>query len=98
MTVGQLKKILDVFINQGHARKEVVVAKETFSHPLEDDGALRLPIDKVSLASYGVVDADGFVKFRKNGQEYIRTSVVLYGWGYDPEKKFPHRGVSHWPC
>ena len=47
MTVEKLHKMLGEIVKRGHGRKPVCINKETFSHPLEGDGAVILGVEKI---------------------------------------------------
>lgn len=80
MTVAALHKRLGALIEAGHGRKPVLVNKASFSHPLEEDGAVMLDI----VAVYGptwipMADDDGGTKWNKDGTESGKTVVMLSG-------------------
>ena len=81
MTVGSAYKILGEQIKQGHSRKKLCVNKPSFIHPLEQDGCVILPVEKVEVVSIEIVDGDGCTKFRKSGEACSSTVCVLYGAG-----------------
>ncbi len=79
MTVGKAYKILGKLIAEGHARKPLCVDKPTFTSALELDGNVILDVDRVDVKSHCMIDDDGGTKFRTDGTECSRTSVVLSG-------------------
>lgn len=78
-TVLKLFKLLAKEIDRGHGRKKVFVAKHTFVHPCEDDGATILEVEGLGIACIGNIDGDGGTKYRKNGTESTSTVCVLAG-------------------
>jgi hypothetical protein len=78
-TVLQLFKLLAKEIDRGHGRKKVLVAKHTFVHPLESDGATILEVEGIGIARIGNLDDDGGTKYRKDGTESTSTVCVLAG-------------------
>lgn len=74
MTIGRLHKLLGRMIDQGHARKKICINKESFSHPLEGDGAVILEVETAQIESYPMLDDDGFTK-----ENSCHTSLVLGG-------------------
>ena len=87
MTILKLSRLCDQLIRNGHARKKVCVQKDTFSSPLENDGAVILPIDKGGLLSFPMIDDDGGVKILADGSESSHTALVLCG-DEDPNATF----------
>lgn len=79
MTVYQLLKILTILVDKGHARKRVCVQKDTFSHPLEDDGAVILDVKSASIMSFPMIDDDGFAKVLADGTDSCHTACVIKG-------------------
>lgn len=80
MTVGKLHKLLGQLVDQGHARKPVCINKNTFRHPLEDDGAVILGVEAVTGPKWiGNADDDGFTKENADGTESGRMTVILEG-------------------
>lgn len=84
MTVNQLHKALGKLIEQGHARTKVHINKPTFTHNLEGDGCVILPVYHVLVSVDNVIDDDGGTKVRKDGRECYMTSVVLCGNSWEP--------------
>jgi hypothetical protein len=79
MTVGKLHRLLSELIEAGHTRKVVVINKDTFTHPLEADGCCMLPVERMELEAYTILDDDGFTKSNKDGTERMTCSLVLKG-------------------
>ena len=79
MTVGKLHKILNRLVLNGHGRKPVSIAKDTFTHPLESDGVSVLPIDDVKIVWVPMADDDGGIKENKDGSESMRREILLLG-------------------
>lgn len=80
MTVARLHKELGKMIAAGHGRKPVAVNTRSFSHPLEDDGAVILNVVAIDAPRFVYnVDDDGFLKMNKDGTESGRRVVVLRG-------------------
>lgn len=78
-TVNRLYKELGKLIEQGHGRKHVYINKDTFTHPLEGDGCVILPVESVDMEWYPILDGDGGTKLKANGEECARESLVLKG-------------------
>lgn len=79
-TVASLHKQLGALIAAGHGRKPVLVNKATFTHPLEADGCVMLPIAQVQGPKWiGLSDDDGGTKWNKDGSEAGKTVVLLAG-------------------
>ncbi len=85
MTVKKLHRILGDMIAKGQGRRPVWVHKETFESPLEGDGAVILPAFDCIRKTVGIIDDDGDLKTRKDGQECRRSVVVMVGTSYDAE-------------
>lgn len=80
ITVARLHKELQRLIDSGHGRKPVCIDKRSFSHPLEQDGAVIFDIDDVLGPMFiGMADDDGFTKWNKDGTESGRRVVLLKG-------------------
>ena len=80
MTVAALHKRLGELVAAGHGRKPVLINKNTFTHPLESDGCVMLPVVEVQGPAWmGVMDDDGGTKWNKDGSEFGKTVVVLSG-------------------
>lgn len=85
-TVARLHKLLGALIDQGHGRKPVLVNKETFYDPREDDGCVLLKIFGVEGPRWiCTADDDGGVKVNKDGTEAGSQVVVLYGCLHEPK-------------
>jgi len=79
-TVAALHKRLGELIAAGHGRKPVCVNKDTFRHPLEEDGAVILDIAEVQGPIFVCkTDDDGGTKFNQDGSEAGIRTVVLRG-------------------
>ena len=79
MTVAKLHKILGAAIEAGHGRKGVCVNKRTFHNPLEEDGAVIIPVTAASIETYELLDDDGGWALHADGTQITRTSLVLLG-------------------
>ena len=79
MTVNQLYVKLEKLMKRGYKRREVCIRKDTFSHRLEDEAVVILPVVDVGVMTYGIADDDGSAKINKDGSERQRTGVVLFG-------------------
>ena len=79
ITINKLHKILGDAIEQGWGYRHVCISKKTFSHPLESDGVIILPVEEANVESFPVFDDDGFQKIRKDGAEVYRIALVLRG-------------------
>ena len=80
MTVSKLHRLLEVLIAAGHGRKPVCVNKRSFSHPLEEDGAVILDVAHIGTPQWiGMVDDDGGAKWNKDGTEAGRHVVIISG-------------------
>lgn len=80
MTVARLHKALGKMIAAGHGRKPVAVNIRTFSHPLEDDGAVIIDVEAIAAPEFIYnIDDDGGTKMNKDGTESGRLVVVLRG-------------------
>ncbi len=89
MTLNKLHKLLGDLIAQGHGRLPVCVRKDTFTHNLEDDGCVILPVVAASHELVLQIDDDGGTKINANGRESYRQNIVLFGGGYEPAKEKP---------
>lgn len=87
LTVNQLHKITTKLLAEGHGRKPVCVSKNSYSHNCEEDGITILPVEDVMLQAIYLDDGDGGTKVNADGREATRATVVLYGWGFDPDPK-----------
>lgn len=85
MTLNKLKKIIDGLIAEGHGRRLVCINKDTFTHPLEGDGCVILPIDRVIVDSVLQIDDDGGTKELADGSEAYRINVIMVGDDYEPQ-------------
>lgn len=83
MTVSKLHKRLGEMIEAGYGRRPVCVNKESFFHPLENDGVLILDVTEAKSDVINMADDDGGISINKDGSEKIRKVVVLSG-GYQP--------------
>lgn len=79
MTIIKLNKLLTALIAQGHGRKKVNIDKSSFTHPLESDGCVILPVEELEVIRYGLSDDDGGTKCRQDGTECSESSLVLFG-------------------
>lgn len=79
MTIIKLHKHLSELIAKGQGRKQVTIKKDTFTHPLEGDGCVILPVVDLGIQVNTVIDDDGGTKVRRDGSECYMTSLVLFG-------------------
>ena len=79
MTVGQLNKITKEMVKNGRSRMNVCIDKSTFSHPLEEEGAVIMDVGSADTQMFPSMDGDGFTEFRKDGSEKQKTSLVFCG-------------------
>lgn len=80
MNVNQLHNLLGVLVADGHGRKPVCIAKQTFNDPLEADGANILPVVCVTGPEWVYkTDDDGGTKINKDGTEAASRIVILRG-------------------
>lgn len=82
MTLNQLHKQLTKLIEQGHGRRQVAIAKESFHDNRESDGCTILPVCKVDTDWIVQADDDGGTAFNKDGTERGRWTVILGGSRY----------------
>lgn len=88
MTVNRLYKELGKLIAQGGGRLPVCVNKETFTHNLEGDGCVILPVAHVIAQAVLQIDDDGGAKVDSRGRECYRQNVVLFGDAADSNGKY----------
>jgi len=81
LTVRQLYKFMGKLIEDGHARKRVVVRKDTFTHPLEADGCTVLEVTHASMNSHLMLDDNSYTKTLADGTESERVALTLCGDG-----------------
>jgi hypothetical protein len=86
VTVNQLYKLLGNLVARGHGRRRVCIDKPSFRHNLEDDGAVILDVSHGEIRSYPLLDGDGWVATKANGEERMITSLVLTG---EADSSFP---------
>lgn len=79
MTVNQLHKQLSKLMEQGRGRQYVNINKSSFTHPLEGDGCVILPVYECGLEWVTTGDDDGGIKINKDGGEAGSTILVLKG-------------------
>ena len=80
MQVRTLHALLGQLIEQGHANKPVCIDKLSFSHPLEEDGAVILDVRGVTGPRFiPTTDDDGGTKWNRDGSESGKMTVVLVG-------------------
>lgn len=72
-------KKLQKLESEGHGRALVTIDKNTFTHPLEDDGCCILNVENVDWNHIGQMDGDGFTAYTKNGQEKVKKCILLTG-------------------
>lgn len=79
ITVNKLNKLTSKLIREGHGRKVVHVNKNTFTHDLEQDGCIVLPVETVEINWIPTIDDNGRFKENQNGSESGKTLCVLRG-------------------
>ena len=80
MNVSTLHKALGKLVEAGHGRKPVAINKETFSHPLEQDGAVIINVTAIDGPQWiPRIDDDGGYATNKDGSESGHYVVVLLG-------------------
>jgi hypothetical protein len=79
MTLNRLYRIIGKLIAEGHGREPVCVNKVSFSHALESDGAVILPVEDISIKCINILDEDGGIQMNKDGTERTRMTAVLAG-------------------
>lgn len=93
MTVSRLHKLLGALIEAGHGRKPVLVDKQTFTDPRENDGPMLLSLWAVQGPRWiPNADDDGGTKWNCDGTESGQRCVVLAGNNAEPEA--PAAGVT----
>ena len=86
MQVRKLIRLLSEFIAKGHGHKDVFICKESFSHPLESDGATILLVKQVAVLTFPILSDEGsFV--HDDDQEHFTTGIVLYGENNPPAEE-----------
>ena len=86
MQIRKLHRLLSELIDGGHGHKEVMINKNTFSHPLESDGAVIMPIESIYLDWYELMDGDGFTEVDSRGCEKVKLSLIMDGENKQPPK------------
>lgn len=86
MTINQLHKITAKLIAQGAGRRGVCVSKDTFTHPLESDGAPILDVCHADLKMFPMADDDGGTAIDSRGREKYSTALVLEGSAREVEQ------------
>jgi len=95
MTVAALHKRLGALIEAGHGRKPVLVDRDTFSSPLDNDGNILLPPWAVQGPRWiANSDDDGGTKWNKDGTESGQQCVVIVGDCAEPESSTAASGVA----
>lgn len=79
MTINQLHKLTAKLIAQGAGRRGVCVSKDTFTHPLESDGATILDVEHADLKVFPMLDDDGGSAVDSRGREKTIMALVLEG-------------------
>jgi hypothetical protein len=77
--VSTLHKALTKLIEMGHGHKPVAINKDTFTHALEADGCLILPVVHVELDWILQLDDDGGAAMNADGSERGKSVVVFSG-------------------
>lgn len=78
-TIARLHRELGELISQGHGRRIVAIAKDSFQHNCEPDGVTILDVEGLGIKAITNADDDGGTKFNKDGTESITTRLVLAG-------------------
>lgn len=79
-TVAGLHKQLGKLIAAGHGRKPVAINKDTFSSPMEEDGACIIGVAEVEGPTFVCrCDDDGGTYYNKDGSEAGAFTVILRG-------------------
>ena len=79
LTISKLHKELGKAIENGCGRMLVCINKKTFTHPLESDGCIILPVETADIESVPIINDDGGFAKRKDGTEIEKTWMVLRG-------------------
>ena len=79
MTLQKLHRILGALVERGYGRREVCIDKGTFVHNLEADGCVILPVCRIDVQTFELMDGDGFHDLKADGTCKQRTSIVLGG-------------------
>jgi hypothetical protein len=87
MTVAALHKRLGALIEAGHGRKPVLVDRQTFSDPRDNDGLILLPPWDVQGPRWiPNADDDGGAKWNKDGSESGQRCVLIVGDCAEPAR------------
>ena len=78
MTVQALHRLLGKLIDDGHARREVLVYRDTFQHNCEPEVGY-FALSGANPEGIYNIDGDGAIKVLANGTESCRTCCVLFG-------------------
>lgn len=84
MTVGELHDQLGEMIAKGYRSTPVHVHRLTFTHPLESDGCVILPVESASIEFVDQMDDDGGWKLDSAGSVESHVNCVLKGWKFEP--------------
>lgn len=98
MTINKLHKLLGQLIEQGYGRSKACIDKSSFTHPLEDDGAVILDIHEAESRWVPLMDDDGGTAYRKDGTERGFQTVTLYGNDRQPEGVQPDEPYKCGTC
>lgn len=91
MQASRFHNLLGKLIVEHRAnRMTVCVNKDSFKHALESDGAVILEVAGIEIRTYPMLDDDGGIKELKDGTESQRTSIVIYGDGYQADTEVKH--------
>lgn len=82
MTLNKLHKLLGEMIENGYGRRQVCIAKESFTDNREGDGCTILPIYHVDRDWIVEADGDGGTATNKDGTERGSWLIVLGGCAY----------------
>lgn len=81
LTINRLHKELGKLIEDGHGRKPVSINKNSFTHTLETDGCIILPVKTVWVEWIPTISDEGGFKENKDGSESGKNICVLSGHG-----------------
>ena len=73
MSINELHELTGKLIAEGRGKLGVTIGKDTFTHPLERDGAVIMPVESAEVRNYEILDDDGGMTDEHS------TSLVLFG-------------------
>jgi hypothetical protein len=79
MTVNQLHKILGELVAKNKGRMHVCIDKDTFQHPLEEDGCTIIDVKSGAIEDIEISSDDGGAEFNKDGTIRHRHMFVMKG-------------------